>query len=100
MVEWELQTPIGNPMARHQATHHGGSEQAPDDPAPTVHPPAGVAATSPTEHGPARAVPVVYTDWLDEGVEFDILPTPQAGTLHARFELFGKASPTPYDFDE
>ena len=82
-------------MAQHDTTQHDSSGHAHAESTPAVHSP-----TVPAESGPTRAAPVVYSDWLDEDVEFDILPAPLSGTLHARFELLGKASPTPYDFDE
>lgn len=47
-----------------------------------------------------RAAPLEYSDWLDEDLDFGVVPARQVDTLSTSFQSSGRASPTPYDFDE
>lgn len=94
-------------MAQDDAVHQDTSRQPEEGPTPVVH-----HSTTPdrsssdprsakrTGDAVERATPTEYSDWLNGDFDLDVVPAPRVGTLPASFRYSGRATPTPYEFDE
>lgn len=101
------QTRTIDAMNQDDVAHQDSSGQPQEESTPAVHhstvsdasssdPPSSKRTGDVVE----RAAPMEYSDWLDEDFDFAVVPARQVGTLSASFQSLGRATPTPYDFDE
>jgi len=94
-------------MTQDDVVHEGSSGQSREESTPAVHQSTVPDASSSDPRSAKRtgdvverAAPTEYSDWLDEDFDLGVVPARQVGTLRARFRFSGRATPTPYDFDE
>jgi hypothetical protein len=101
------QTRTVDTMTQDPVVHQSSSGQSQEESTPAVHhsTPPDASSSDPrsakgTGDAVERAAPMEYSDWLDEDFDFGVVPARQVDAISTSFQSSGRASPTPYDFDE